>query len=81
MKFEVFERHILRPTLFIDMVQWVLQWERRKRCFVRKRQGPMAKKLCYNDLSLIFLGREDEDNSTQKNKMVKHYVFPSKLPY
>ena len=27
MEFEVPKRHILRPTLFTQMVQWVLWWE------------------------------------------------------
>ena len=43
MEFEVPKRHILRPTLFIDMVQWVLRWERQNRCSSRKRDGLMAK--------------------------------------
>ena len=31
MEFEVPQRHILRPLLFNDMVQRVLQWERQKK--------------------------------------------------
>ena len=47
-EFEVSKRHVLRPMLSIDMVQWVLQWEKQKRCSSRKRQGPMTKRCCYN---------------------------------
>ena len=44
MEFEVPKRHILRPTLSIDMVKRVLRRERQKRCSSRIRQGHMAKK-------------------------------------
>ena len=38
LKFEIPKIHILRPTLSIDMIQRVLQWERQqKRCFGRKK--------------------------------------------
>ena len=68
MEFEVPRRHILRPTLSIDMVQQVLWWEWQKRCSGRKRQGPMAKKYCYKKSYWIFCsGREDEDKRRQKN--------------
>ena len=49
MEFKVPKRHILRPTLSIDMVQHVLQWERQKRVSRRRRQGPMAERCYYND--------------------------------
>ena len=61
-EFKVLKRHILRPTLSIDMIQHVLQWERQKRCFGRRRHEPMAKKLMK-----CFLGKEDEDNRRQNN--------------
>ena len=55
-EFEVPNIHILRPILSTDMVQRALPWERQKRCFGRKRQGPMAKKLLlskkFNDFFL-----------------------------
>ena len=41
MEFKVPKRHILRPTLSIDMVQRLLQLERQNMCFGRKKQGPM----------------------------------------
>jgi hypothetical protein len=38
------------PTLFIDMVQWVLWWERQKDAMVGKKlQGPTVEKHCYNN--------------------------------
>jgi hypothetical protein len=58
MKFEVPQRHILRPTLFTDMIQWVLRWERQKRCSDRERQGPMAEKYCYNKSLMEFFGED-----------------------
>jgi hypothetical protein len=58
MEFEVHKRHILRPTLSIDIVQWVLQWERQRGALVEKRQGPMAYKYDYNIFLMIFLGEE-----------------------
>ena len=39
MEFEVLKRHISRPTLFTDMVQQILRWERQKRCSGRKCKG------------------------------------------
>jgi hypothetical protein len=44
MEFEVPKRHILRPRLSTNMVQWIFPWERQKRRSHRKRHGPMAKK-------------------------------------
>ena len=52
MKIEVPKRHILRPTLFTDMVQRVLRWERQKRCSSRKKQGFMVEniaRMIFND--------------------------------
>ena len=40
MEFEVFNRHILRPTLSIDTVQWIWQWERQTCALVKKGRGP-----------------------------------------
>ena len=67
MKFEILKRHILRPTLFIDMVQHVSQWERQKRCFVEKKQGPMAKKIMLLWFLMFFYwGENMKANSTRK---------------
>jgi hypothetical protein len=57
-----FEVPILRSTLFINMLQWVLQWERQKRCFGKinfKKSSSMAEKCCYNKIliNIIFLGK------------------------
>ena len=35
----------LRATLSIDMVQWVLRWERLKRCFGRKKAGAHGREM------------------------------------
>ena len=35
MEFEIPERHVLRPTLSTDMIQWILRWERQKRCLIK----------------------------------------------
>ena len=63
MEFEVLKRHILRLTLFIDMVQQVLWWERQKRCFGRIREEPTA----YIILMKVFWGKEDQDKRRLKN--------------
>jgi hypothetical protein len=77
-KFEVPIIHILRPTLSTDMVQYVLQWERQKRCCSRERQ-PMVEKCCYKKFLMIFFlgggGRENEDKRRQELE------FFSKLPF
>ena len=57
-KFEVPKRHILRPTLSIDMVQWVLRWEWKKRWSGRNGQGSMVENYCYNKIIMTFLGEE-----------------------
>jgi hypothetical protein len=47
MELEVPKRHMLRPTLSTDMVQWVFWWERQKRYSGKNKHGPTAKKCCY----------------------------------
>ena len=42
-EFEVPKRHIPRHTLSTDMLQWVLLWERQKRCSGRKKVGAHGK--------------------------------------
>ena len=65
--------YIWRSTLFSDMVQWVLQWERQKRCSCRRRQGPIQEKYCHNKIlmnSFFLVGggrRDDEDKGRHKN--------------
>ena len=78
LEFEVPKRHIVRPTT--NMGQWVLRWERQKRCSSRKTHGPMTKKCCYNQfLSIFFWGvgkRRWRQEKTRENKrMIKHDFF------
>ena len=78
MKFEVHKRHILRPTLSTDMVQRVLQWEKQKRCSSIKRQGPMAKKCCFNQIFMIlfyFILEEEKMKTKEDKRMVKLCFF------
>ena len=80
MEFKVPKRHISRPRLFIDMVQWILRWERQKRCSSRKRQGPIAEECCYNKILMIFyffLGgvRVDEDKKEDKRIVKLEFIF------
>ena len=59
--------------------------ERQKTCSNIKRQGPMAKKCCYNKTSIILyiyiynfnliLGREDEDKRGQANGQTWIIIF------
>jgi hypothetical protein len=69
----------IRPTLSTNMVQWVLRWERQKRCSRRKKQGPMAKKWCYN----TFFGKENiktrEYKRIQENGQTWLIVFKTSL--
>ena len=83
MEFEVSKRHVLRSTVPIDMVHWVLWRERQKRCYGRKGQGSMAKKCCYNKISMIFyLGeREDEDKRIQESGQTWFFFRLQKLPF
>ena len=74
MEFEVPKRHILRRTLSTDMVQWVLRWERQKRCSSRKRQGSMAEKYCYNRFFKNFFVGE-EKMKTKKTKEWSSFNF------
>ena len=53
MEFEVPETHILRPTLFTDIVQHVLRGRGKSGALVEKKQGPMVERCYYNDV-LIF---------------------------
>ena len=78
MELEVPKRHILRPTLSTNMVEWVLWWERQKRCSSRLRQGPMAQTCCYNILLVkLILEKRNEDK-----RMVKLNFFPlQNYPY
>ena len=58
MKLEVPKRHVLRPTLFNDMVQWVFVVGRGKRG-ANDKAGAHGIKMCYNKKSIIsFWGGE-----------------------
>ena len=75
MEFEVPTRYFVRPTLSTDMVQQILWWERQKRCYGRKRQGPMAKKCCHsNSLIETFFGKE-KTKTTEDKRMIKLEFF------
>ena len=68
MEFEVPKIRIVRPTFSTNMVQRVLRSERQKRCCGRKRQGPITKKYCYNEILVnVLWGREDEAKRRQRN--------------
>ena len=68
MEFDVPKRHILRPTLYTEMVPQVLRWEWQKRCYGRKRLGPMTEKCYYNNLlEIVLWGKEDKDKTKQEN--------------
>ena len=69
MEFKVPERDILRRTLSTDMVEQVWQWERKMKCYSRKRQGPVTEEWCNHNLfcKIVFWGeREDEDKRKQQ---------------
>ena len=83
MEFEVSKRHILRLTLSTNMVQWILQWERQKRCYGRKWQGHMAKKCCHNKILMRLLLRKrrwrQENTREWSNLNVSSPSFKSAL--
>ena len=73
---------VLRLTLFTDMVQRVLRWEGEKRCYGRKKQGPMAKKRCYNKYLLFFYWKKvkrSEDKRRQENGLT--WIYFSTIPF
>ena len=41
-------------------MQWVLRWERQKRCFGRKMQGPLQRNVVIM-IKKIIRGKEDKD--------------------
>ena len=73
-EFEVWKRRALRPTLFTHMVQWVLQWERQKRCSERNCCSVFI-------LNEFYLGEEKmktrEDKGEQKNGQTWKIFFVS----
>jgi hypothetical protein len=77
MEFEVPKRHLLRPTLSIDMVQQFLQRKRQKRYYGKKKKKKdevvgIERKEYYNKIcNEIFFGKkEDEDKRRQKNGQI-----------
>ena len=65
MKFEVPKRHILRPTLSTNMIQWVLWWEKQIGTQLEKRQGPITKKYYNNKILMIVFGEREDKNNCQ----------------
>ena len=50
MEFKVPKRHILRPTLSINMVQRVLRWERQNGALIEKGKGAWQR----DDVTIYF---------------------------
>ena len=69
MEFKVPKRHILRPTLSIDIVQHVLRWERQKRCYGRRKQVPLAK----NIVSIDNIFGEEKMKTKEWSKFYSFY--------
>ena len=82
MEFDVSERHVARRASSTDMVQWVLRWERQKRCSSRKRQEPMTGKCCYDRIcDEFFYGGEKEIKTRGDQRMAKLLNFFSRLSF
>ena len=85
MEFEVPRSHILRPTLYADMVQRVLRWERQTNALVEKDKDPWQRNVVIIIFQYFFYlrrgGREDEDKKRQKNGQTLFYFIFPKLPY
>ena len=75
MEFEVPKRHILGPTLSIDMIQHVLRWERQKRCSNRKKQELMTDKYCYIKLLIIFPGKKEMKTRQDKTREWSDFII------
>ena len=70
----------LRPTLSINMVQWVLRWERQKRRSSRKKVG----KLCYNWIwNEHFLGKRKwrQHKTREWPNLIFFFLFFPKMPF
>ena len=75
MEFEVSKSHILRPTLFIDMVLWVSLWKKQNRCYGKKKMGPMVENHCYDNLLMkLFMGKRIRVR--EDKRMVNLFSFP-----
>ena len=75
MEFEVRKRHVIRPTLATAWSNGFLWWERQKWCSDRKRQGPMAKKCCYNELLMTFFFGGRERRRQENGQFLKIFSF------
>ena len=77
MEFEVPKRHILRPTLSTDMIQWVLRWERQKGVVVENRHMLVGKKCCY----YIFLMKSLFGRRKWRQENGQTWIFPWNCPF
>ena len=78
MEFEVPKSHILRPTLYADMVQRVLQWERQTNALVEKDKDPWQRNVVIIIVQYIFLfkkGGEEKMKTRKDKRMVKLYFI------
>jgi len=62
MEFEVFKRCVLGPAVFLALSNGFCGGRDKRGAPSRKRQGPMAKKCCYNkNLMTLFWGEKREE--------------------
>ena len=69
MKFEVFKRHMSRPTLSVGMVEHVFSGKGQKGAMVEKRKGPWQRnivKIIVNIFSNHFFGKRRQRQKKTK---------------
>ena len=59
----------------------VLLWERQKRCYGRKMQGPMVEKYSYNQFLINFFYGEEEMKTKKRQKYDQIWFFFQKCPF
>ena len=77
MEFEIPNRHILRPTSSVDMIQRVLRWERQKRCYGRKNSRAHDRENCSIQILIHSFGGEEK----MKTKEWSNLVFLQKCSF
>ena len=73
MKLEVPKRHVLKPTLSIVMVQWVLQWGEAKEVLSLQMSKDQGRRMPFYFLFLLTKGFHSyKERREEEGEMVKH---------
>ena len=75
MEFEVLKRHILKPTVYTDMVEQILRWERpKKNAMVVKGRDPWQRNVVIIDCQWKTFGKQKMQTREDK-RMVDSILF------